>query len=611
MGRKRAEMLAQLPASPGVYLFRDDSDEVLYAGKAKNLKKRVRQYFQRKLESRTAMLVSAIRSVETIVTDTEKEALLLERTMIRRFRPRFNVDLKDDKSYPYFRLTVQEYFPRLEISRNLKKDGSLYFGPFTDVGSARKTLNYLHRAFQLRRCSGSEPGGRGPKGRPCLDYQIGKCPGPCCGHISKEDYKESIDKLVSFLRGKGKKVLSEFESMMNALSAELRFEEAALLRDRIAAIKTVLEEQKAVGDPNDDIDVIGYAASKDLSVLECLYIRSGLIMGRSEKILTGKFMAKEAVEAFLSSHYRQKESVPPRIFYPVELEFRPAYEEYLSDYAGRSVKMRQPTRGKGLRLVNLANENAHAGLRAARVRYRDYRALSGEIAKALNLSKPPETIECLDISHTSGRQSYGSVVTWKAGILDKEGYRLFTIKEAEPGDDYGAIAEVIRRRYSGTLADQMPVPDLLLLDGGKGQLSRGMEIVKSLGIEGLELASISKARSVGKSGQRSNRDEIYLPGRANPKKLPVYSKAFHVLQQLRDEAHRFALTGHRRKRGKDDLLSLLDGIKGIGPARRRILMTHFRSMNEIRNASVKEMAALKGFNKTVAANVKNALNKEH
>ncbi len=604
-------MLAQLPASPGVYLFRDESEGVIYAGKAKNLKKRVRQYFQRKVEGRTAMLVSAIHSVETILTDTEKEALLLERTMIRRFRPRFNVDFKDDKSYPYFRLTVQEDFPRLEITRKLKKDGSLYFGPFTDVGSARKTLDYLHRAFPLRRCSGKEPGGRGPKGRPCLDYQIGKCPGPCCGHISHEVYKESIHKLVPFLRGKGAKVLSEFESRMKILSAELRFEEAALLRDRIAAIKTVLEEQKAVGDPNDDIDVIGYAASKDLSVLECLYIRSGLIMGRCEKVLTGKFRAQEAVEAFLSSHYRQKESVPPSIFYPVELEFRPAYEEYLSEYAGRAVKMRQPTRGKGLRLVNLANENAHAGLRAARVRYRDYRALSDEIAKALKLSKPPETIECLDISHTSGRQSYGSVVTWRAGSLDREAYRLFSIKEAEPGDDYGAIAEVIKRRYTGTLAAQLPVPDLLLLDGGKGQLSRAVEIVKSLGIEGLELASISKARSAGKSGQASNRDDIYLPGRANPKKLPVYSKAFQTLQQLRDEAHRFALTGHRRKRGKDDLLSLLDGIKGIGPARRRVLMTHFRSMNEIRNASMNELAALNGFNKAVAINVKNALNNDH
>lgn len=591
-------------------MFRDEAGEVLYAGKAKNLRKRVRQYFSRKVEGRTAILVAAIDSVETIVTDTEKEALLLERTMIKRFRPHFNVDLKDDKSYPYFRLTVQEEFPRLEITRKLKKDGSLYFGPFTDVGSARKTMGFLSRAFVLRRCKGKEPGGRGPKGRPCLDYQMWRCPGPCCVHISEETYRTNINGLISFLRGGGRKIVSEMKKRMKNLSEELKFEEAAALRDRISAIESVLEEQKAVGDPGDDMDIIGYASSSDLTVLECLYVRSGLIMGKCEKVLKGRFDAGEAVEAFLSSHYRETESVPPRILYPVEIDFGPAYREFLSELAGRSVKMQKPGRGKGLRLVNLANENAYAGLRAARVRYQDYRSISEEIGKILNLRSPPESIECLDISHTAGRQTYGSMVAWRSGSLDRDSYRLFTIRDAQPGDDYGAMEEVIRRRYAGRLSEQLPVPDLLLLDGGRGQLGRGLNIVRSLGIEGLSIASISKAKSARKQNPEERTDEFYLPGRKNPVRPPRQSRALHVLQQLRDEAHRFALTGHRNRRAKDDLLSSLDGIKGVGPARRRALMTHFRSISEIRSASVDELVTLKGFNRTVALNVKNALNKD-
>ncbi len=609
MAGKKPE-LAQIPSLPGVYLFRDEAGEVIYAGKAKNLRKRVRQYFNRNQVVRTAMLVAAIDSVETIVTDTEKEALLLERTMIKRFRPHFNVDLKDDKSYPYFRLTVQEQFPRLEMSRNLKKDGSLYFGPFTDVGSARKTMAFLTRAFALRRCRGKEPGGRGPGGRPCIDYQMGRCPGPCCGHISEDAYRANINELISFLKGGGRKVIFDMKKRMKSLSEELRFEEAAALRDRISAIESVLEEQKAVGDPGDDVDIIGYSSARDLTVLECLYVRSGLIMGRCEKVLKGNFEAPEAVEAFLSSHYQEAERIPPRILYPVEIDFGPAYQEFLSELAGRSVKMQQPVRGKSLRLVNLANENAHAGLRAARVRYQDYKAISEEIGKTLNLASPPESIECVDISHTAGRQAYGSVVAWRRGSLDRGSYRLFTIRDAKPGDDYGAMEEVLRRRYAGRLSEQLTVPDLLLLDGGKGQLGRGSSIVKSLGMENLAIASISKAKSARKQNPDELTDELFLPGRKNPVRPARHSRALHVLQQLRDEAHRFALTGHRRRRAKDDILSSLDGIRGVGPARRRVLMTHFRSINEIRSASVEELASLKGFNKSVAVNVKKALNNE-
>ena len=605
------EQLEHLPSTPGVYIYRDSDGSHLYVGKAKNLRKRVKQYFTGKQNSRTAVMVSNIDSVEVIVAGSEKEALLMEANLIKTYRPHYNIDLKDDKSYPYFRITTGEEFPRLEITRRIFKDKSTYFGPFTDVGSARRMMGYLHRAFPLRRCKGARPGGRTTPGRPCLDFQMGRCTGPCAGEISAEEYGKMVDGVMGFLKGQGRRIAASWEKEMARLSSSLRFEEAAVLRDRVMALHSILEGQNAVGDPGDDLDILGYVACGPLSVLICLFVRSGLIVGRKEMALDGQYSAEEAMDAFISAHYRKDVAVPGRILFPVGLEFAPEHAEILSELAGRSVRIQRPSRGKGARLLHLAEENARQAFDVFMARRETASHVSSEIAAALGMESSPKHIECMDISHTSGRLAYGSIVSWKGGELDKEGYRLFSIRDGGvPGDDYAALEEVITRRFTGTAAGELKTPDLLLIDGGKGQLSRVSGVMAALNVEVPFLAAISKARAAKRRDGANAVDEIYLPGRSNPKRLPRNSRALHTLQMLRDEAHRFALKGHRAGRGKADLLSILDGIEGVGPARRKALLTHYRSLSEIKAARLEDIASLKGLNMRVAERIKETLEKD-
>lgn len=608
MNEKLTSQLRHLPTSPGVYVYRDTEGEPLYVGKAKNLRRRVKQYFTGRQNGRTALLVSHIDSVEIIVAESEREALLMESNLIKTYRPRFNVELKDDKSYPYFRITVHEDYPRLEITRNPDTEGSLFFGPFTDVGSARETMNYLHRAFPLRRCKGPEPGGRTRSGRPCLDFQMGRCTGPCGKEIEGAEYGKMVDGLIDFLRGKGRKVALSLENEMKRLSAQQRYEEAAGLRDRIQAIYSVLEGQSAVGDPGDDLDVLGYEAGNGITAMVCLFIRSGLIVGRREMVMSGQYGAEESFEAFISNHYRKDVHIPPRILFPIGLEFAVEHEQVLSQTAGRKVRIQKPYRGKKAALIQLANENAKHALRSNEARRSEATDVTREIARLLDLTAPPGRIECVDISHTTGRLAYGSLVVWEDGQLVKREYRLFSIKGSlTPGDDYAALEEVLTRRFTGSTAGKFRTPDLLLVDGGKGQLSRAESIVRGLDLAQVSLASIAKGKAFGKREGKRPLDEIYIPGRSNPVRIPQHSGALHLLQTLRDEAHRFAVSGHRKKRNKVDLLSILDGIQGVGPKRRRTLMTHFRSIDEIRAASVEDLASLRGFNRNLAARIKEAL----
>jgi excinuclease ABC subunit C len=601
------QQLKHIPSLPGAYVFRDAGGKVLYVGKARDLKKRVRQYFTGSQQHRTALFVGLIDTVETIIAGSEKEALLLESTLIKRYKPHFNVDLKDDKSYPFFRVTVAEEYPRLEVTRKIVNDGSLYFGPFADAGGARRTADWLERAFPLRRCRKREPGGRGRPGRPCIDYQMDRCLGPCSDDAVKDEYSLYVKELVSFLKGGGQRVIRDLTRRMEEASGDLRFEEAALIRDRIRAMKTVLEKQDVVASEGDDLDVIGYDAGEGFFALTCLFVRSGMLVGKTDKVLRGKPEPSEAVEAFLTSHYKREITAPPRIFIPVGIDFDEAYGELLTEGAGRKVSISSPARGRGARLLALAKENARQALGETVGSDRDSESLSEELGKILQLPFPVRRIECVDISHTSGRETRGSTVAWERGRLIKDHYRIYSVKGQNAGDDYGALQEVITRRFTGTGSTQMPGPDLLLIDGGKGQLSRAHEIIRTLPDEHPALASISKAESAKKEGGPSAADEIYIPGRANPLKIPRHSQAFHILQMLRDEAHRFALSSHRRRRGKDDLLSRLDGIKGIGPVRRKLLLGSFRSVDEIMAAPVDEIAALKGFNRTIARRIKEDL----
>ena len=608
MFAKIKEQIKHVPAVPGVYLYRDAEGVVLYVGKAKDLRKRVRQYFTGGQQQRTALFLPLIDNVETIVAGSEKEALLLENTLIKRYRPAFNVDMKDDKSYPCFRVTVHEDYPRLEITRKLAVDGSLYFGPFTDAGAARATLSWLERAFPLRRCRKPVPGGRGRQGRPCLDFQMGRCLGPCGEEVTLDEYGRIVDELVDFLKGNGKKVVSTLHKRMKQASENMMYEEAANLRDRVAAIETVLEKQDVVGNPGEDMDVLGYAGSGDAGVLTCLFIRSGMLVGRSDTVVRGASEPAQALDAFLSKHYRETVPPPPVILCLEGIDFSHVHEELLSEIGRRKISIRKPTRGRGLRLVRLAAENASQALREMLSKERDAQTLIKELQEALKLKIPPARIECVDISHTSGRETYGATVVWEKGRLVKEHYRLYTITDNHAaGDDYAALSEVIERRFTGTSSTRMPFPDLLLVDGGKGQLSRVVKAVNDCKVEHVQLAAISKGRSAKRSGVLTVTDEIYLPGRVNPLKIEKHSAPMRIMQMMRDEAHRFALSSHQKRRSKNDLLSRLDGIQGVGPTRRQALLSHFRSIEEIRIAPEEEIASMKGFNRSVARRIKESL----
>ena len=601
------DQLKHIPSLPGVYLFRDGEGEVLYVGKARDLKKRVRQYFAGRRQSRASLFVSRIGSVETIVAGTEKEALLLENTLIKRHRPPFNVNLKDDKGYPLFKVTVSEEFPRFEITRKVQRDGSLYFGPFSDAGAARKTMAWLERAFPLRHCRKPKPGGRGKPGRPCMDFQIGRCPGPCSGDLSPESYRVTVDELIAFLKGGGRKVVRGLEGKMEKASRDLRFEDAAILRDRIRAMEAVLEKQDVVGSREDDLDVIGFSRSEGTGVIVCLFVRSGTLVGRSDMVIRDDPDPSQALEAFLRNHYKEGINVPSKILIPLDIDFAKAHEEVLSALSGRSVRLLKPVRGRGSRLLGLAGENARQALRETLGRDREAGSVSGDLGRMFDLDVPVNRVECVDISHTSGRETYGGLVAWERGRLKKEDYRLFNIRNRNEGDDYAAISEVVERRFTGSIADRMPPPDLLLIDGGKGQLARVAEVIRSRRISLPAVASISKGRSARKKGGSGALDEVFVPGRSNPLAVGRHSQAFHLLQMIRDEAHRFALSSHRNRRSREDLMSRLDGIPGIGPTRRKALLERFRSLQEIRAAGMEEIASIKGFNQSVAKKVKEAL----
>ncbi len=602
------EQIRHIPSAPGVYIYRDADGSVLYVGKAKDLRKRVRQYFTGGQQHRTALFVPLIDTVQTIVAGSEKDALLLENTLIKRYRPPFNVDLKDDKSYPCFRVTVQEEYPRLEITRKLVRDGSVYFGPFTDARAARATLNWLEKAFPLRRCRGAAAGGRGRAGRPCLDFQMGRCLGPCAGEISRERYGQIVQELLDFLKGNGKKVVGTLEKRMKEASRERRYEEAALLRDRIRAVETVLQKQDMVGNPGEDVDILGFAVSGSTGVLTCLFVRSGMLVGKADTLFRATEGTSPFMEAFLTRHYREGVLPPPVILCPSGIDFTQAHEEILSELAGRKVRIRIPSRGRGRRLAALASENAVQSLKEHTRREGEARGLTADLAKVLGMRTPPSRIECVDISHTSGRETYGSTVVWEKGSLVKDQYRLYTIRSGEgQPDDYAALSEILHRRFQGSSSTVLPRPDLFLIDGGKGQLSRAVRTLGDLGVEGVSLAAISKARAARRSGAEGVNDEIYLPDRLNPLRMPAHSPALHLLQRLRDEAHRFALASHRRRRSKDDLLSRLDGIEGVGPVRRKALLTHFRSVQEIQASPVEELAGIRGFNMSLARRIKEKL----
>ena len=569
--------LAHLPDQPGVYLFKDRSGDVLYIGKAARLADRVRSYFLMGADHtpKTALLVSHITDLETMVTRSELEALILESNLVKRHRPRFNVVLRDDKQYPYLRLPVKDRFPRLSIVRRVQKDGALYYGPYTPAGALRETLKVIKKVFPLATCTIDIDG---TAERACIEFEIKRCMAPCTGQQTQEEYHRIVRQVRQFLEGHDRELVDDLRAQMDAAATREDFEEAARLRDRIFKIERTLERQRITQTASIDQDVLGIArhgASVDLQVL---FVRGGLLIGRKDFFwlesadATDEELVRSAIEQFYN-----KDGQPPReLLIPVNIPDADLLAHWLSDKRGEPVRVLAPERGTKHQLVLLAEENAAAAL-ADHLRNEELDRQAGEeLQRVLRLKTAPRRIEGFDISNTMGNQSVASMVVWEEGRMKKSDYRRFKIASVEGANDFASMHEVVTRRY-GRMED-LVLPDLVLIDGGLGQLASARAALQEVGRP--ELAVIGLAKAKGEKDER-----VYLPGRKNPIVLRANSPATHLLQRVRDEAHRFAVTFHRTLRGKTLVTSQLDQIIGIGSITRTKLLKQFGSLANLAQAS--------------------------
>ncbi len=569
--------LDHLPDNPGVYLFRDASGELLYVGKAASLADRVRSYFQRGADHspKTTLLVGQIADLETIVTRSELEALILESNLIKRHRPRFNVVLRDDKQYPYLRLPIKDRFPRLSIVRRVQKDGALYYGPYTPAGALRETLKVIKKSFPLATCTIDIDG---TAERACLEFEIKRCMAPCTGNQSQEDYLKIVGQVRQFLEGRDHELLDDLRAQMEAAAGREEYEEAARLRDRLFEIERTLEKQRITQTAATDQDVIGLARQGTAVDLQLLFVRGGLLIGRKDFFwpqsadVSDEDLVRSAIEQF----YNKDGQPPKELLVPTALADAELIEQWLSDKRGSGVKVLAPERGTKHQLVLLAEENAAA---SAANHLRDEaldRQAVEDLKRLLHLEKAPRRIEGFDISNTMGNQSVASMVVWEDGQMKKADYRRFKIQTVIGANDFASMQEVVARRYGDS--EQLARPDLILIDGGLGQLSAAMEGLKQVGHRDQAIMGLAKAR-----GEKDER--IFLPGRKNPILLRPNAPATHLVQRIRDEAHRFAITYHRKLRGKAFTASKLDQIIGIGEIKRTKLLKEFGSVDGIARAT--------------------------
>ncbi len=593
--------LAHLPRRPGVYLMKDGQGRILYVGKAKRLDHRVRSYFNAggTDHPKQAAFVPRIRDIETIVTDSDVEALLLEMTLIKEKRPPYNIRLKDDKRFPYLKITVGEDFPKAVITRRTPRDGSRYFGPYTDAGALRRTLKMVRTLFPIRSCMGRRPG-RGPHYRECLDFHIHRCDAPCIERISKADYRTQVDRLILFLSGQGDEVLAVLRGEMAEASERMQFERAALLRDRIRGVERMLRRQKMLDTQERDLDVFAFARAEDTAFGAVLQVRGGTVLGKETRRLrgTGGRPDAEVMAAFLSQYYRDRESTPSEVMAASEPADREVLATWLSDRAGRRIEIRVPRRGRLAGLARLAEENARLDLEESR----------GEAApggldpavyalqKALDLSRPPAHIEGFDISNFQGAQPVASLVVFRNGRPAKSAYRRYSIRYPEGPNDFAMMAEVVGRRAARIQAGEFPVPDLLLIDGGAGQVGAALTALDQEGLAGVPVVGLAKRE-----------EEIVVPGRGDTLRLSRSDPALKLLIRVRDEAHRFAVRYHRSRRDRAGLASELDGIPGVGEHRKIRLLSAFGSVEALARADLADIAAVPGIGRRVAERVAEAL----
>ncbi|MDU2063561.1 MAG: excinuclease ABC subunit UvrC [Sporomusaceae bacterium] len=587
MTEEVAEKLKVLPDRPGCYLMKDSQGKIIYVGKAVNLKNRVRSYFQVSANHspKVKAMVSHIANLETIITTSEIEALILECNLIKKHRPKYNISLRDDKTFPYIKVTVGETFPRLYVTRKVLKDGARYFGPFTNAGAMHETVKLIRQLFPLRTC----PKLHGQ--RPCLQFHIKRCLAPCTGLVRAEEYREMVDSICLFLEGRSDNVTKKLRKSMEVAAEALDFETAARRRDQLAAIAQVQAKQNIVTGSGDQ-DAIGLARSAVGTCVQVFFIRSGKLIGRDHFLLAGSEAEDDSavLDAFLKQYYNQTTFIPREILLPLPVPEQELFAQWLSETKGGSVKLITPQRGTKHDLVAMASGNAAVVLeqQAQKLALEDAQT-SGAVAdlgRYLGLAKEPYRMECFDISHIQGAETVASMVVFEGGKPKKEDYRRFKLKTVEgKPDDFKSMQEVVGRRYG---KEDWPLPDLIIIDGGKGQLSSALTVIRECGYEGPVV------------GLAKEFEHIFREGESDPVILPRHSQALYLVQRIRDEAHRFAITYHRKLRSKRNLVSVLDHVQGIGPKRRQALWDHFGTLAKIKAASVAELLAAEGMNQAAA-----------
>lgn len=603
-----------IPSKPGCYLMKDDGGKVIYVGKANNLRNRVRSYFHSSSaeDRKTAELVRKIADIDWIVVGSELEALILEMNLIKRHRPKYNIHLKDDKRYPYIKVHWRDPFPKVTVTRRLADDGSRYFGPYTSVWAVHQTLDVLRKIFPYLTCDRVITG---EDSRACLYFDIKLCSAPCIGAMQQENYRRMIDDLCRFLQGQSESIIARLERDMAHASETLDYERAAVIRDQLSAIARVVEGQKVVSQDKVDSDVIAFARDDRTACVQVFLIRAGKLIGREYFLLEGAIEAedRELVEAFLKQFYREATYIPQRVLLPTEIEEARIIEEWLNQRrGGKKVQLHVPRRGAKRDLIKMATENATETLAGIRARWeadrnKQVEALS-ELGESLAAESPINRIEGYDISNLQGTAAAGSMVVFEGGTPSKNLYRKFTIKTVRGQDDFASMEEVLERRFRrwkianeekgkpGKKLDRAfgMLPDLIIVDGGKGQLSRALGVLESFGLS-------DKLKMIGLAKRH---EELFLPGQSDPVLLPENSQARFLIQRVRDEAHRFALKHHRSRRRKTGKASILDGITGIGPARRTALLNAFGDLDGIRDAKIDEMESIPGITRSLAQKVK-------
>ena len=620
VNEKIRNTLATLPKKPGCYIMKDADDNVIYVGKAINLWNRVHSYFINDAghTEKTRQLVRHIDHIEWIVVESELEAFILEMNLIKRYRPHYNIQLKDDKHYPYIKISLQDPYPKVTVTRRMTQDGARYYGPYTSGWAVHQTLDMLRKVFPYMSCDREITG---KDLRPCLYYDIKLCAGPCIGAVTQDQYHKMMEKLGDFLAGKSTEIIDQLQKEMQEASDKLQYERAALLRDQIRAADKVVEKQKIVSSEYIDSDVIAMARSEDEACVQLFFVRGGKLIGQEYFVLEGAADEKdsEVLGEFIRQYYDQAASVPEQMLLPVELEEAKIINRWLRQKrGGEKIEIKVPHTGSQKELVNMAADNAIETLRALKTQWkndtnRQNEALA-ELQNALGLPRPPYRMECYDISNTQGTNSVGSMVVFLQGVPAKKHYRRFNIKTVEGPNDFDSMTEVLTRRIkrylsakeknaeTGGKADESfaMLPDLIIMDGGKGQLGRAVEVLEEFGLT-------DKVHVVGLAKRE---EELFLPHQSESIMLPRHSQGLYMVQRIRDEAHRFAITSHRGRRAKAALVSDLDKIPGIGPVKRKALLKKFGSVPDIAAAPVEQIALVHGINEELAQTIKDSLNGE-